>query len=85
MTTDTIAITVKDIMSDMLGFEAEQIKPEDTFKELGIDSLDHAELVIDLEENFLIEITDQQAEQMTTVGNCVSMIDTILKSETPLL
>lgn len=73
---------VKDIVVEQLDVEAEQIKAESSFTDdLGADSLDTVELVMALEEEFDIEIPDEIAEQITTVGSAVEHIGQ--KMETP--
>lgn len=71
----TTAQTLNEILADMLGFDTLLLQPDETLKSLGIDSLDHAELVLALEDHFLIEISDAQAKTLTTVGECIELID----------
>ena len=67
---------VKDIISEQLGVKKEEIKPESSFiDDLGADSLDTVEVVMALEEEFGIEIPDEDAEKITTVGDAVKYID----------
>ena len=66
---------VKAIVADQLEVDPEQIKPESSFaNDLGADSLDTVELVMALEEEFGIEIPDEVAEQIDTVGKAVDHI-----------
>ena len=66
---------VKDIISEQLGVKKEEIKPESSFiDDLGADSLDTVEVVMALEEEFGIEIPDEDAEKITTVGEAVKYI-----------
>ena len=59
---------VKKIIVEQLGVKEEDVKPEASFVEdLGADSLDTVELVMALEEEFDIEIPDEEAEKITTV------------------
>jgi len=68
---------VKEIVMDKLGVEEGQITSEANFMDdLGADSLDTVELIMQLEEEFGIEIPDEDAEVMTTVGAAVEYIDT---------
>ena len=63
---------VKKIIVDQLGVEEELVTPEASFvDDLGADSLDTVELVMALEEEFGIEIPDEDAEKITTVQNAV--------------
>ena len=67
---------VKDVIMDKLGVEDSKIKMEASFvDDLGADSLDTVELIMEFEEEFGIEIPDDDAEKMTTVGAAVNFID----------
>jgi len=67
---------VKSIIAEQLGVKKEEIKPESSFiDDLGADSLDTVELVMALEEEFGIEIPDEDAEKMTSVGEAIKYID----------
>ena len=67
---------VKDIISEQLGVKKEEIKPESSFiDDLGADSLDTVEVVMALEEEFGIEIPDEDAEKITTVGQAAKYIE----------
>ena len=67
---------VKDIISEQLGVKKEEIKPESSFiDDLGADSLDTVEVVMALEEEFGIEIPDEDAEKITTVGEATKYIE----------
>ena len=67
---------VKNIVVDKLGVEESRIVPEANFlDDLGADSLDTVELIMEFEEEFGIEIPDDDAEKMTTVGAAVDYID----------
>ena len=67
---------VKDVVLDKLGVEDSQITMEASFvDDLGADSLDTVELIMELEEEFGIEIPDDDAENITTVGAAVNYID----------
>ena len=69
---------VKDVVLDKLGVEESQITMEASFvDDLGADSLDTVELIMELEEEFGIEIPDEDAENITTVGSAVDYIDKI--------
>jgi acyl carrier protein len=66
---------VKDIIVNELGVEAEKVTPEASFVEdLGADSLDTVELVMAFEEEFGIEIPDEDAEKLQTVGDAIAYI-----------
>lgn len=67
---------VKSIIVDQLGVKAEEVTSTASFvDDLGADSLDTVELVMALEEEFGIEIPDEDAEKMTTVGEAIKYID----------
>ena len=64
---------LKEIVMDRLNAEEDQIKPEASFVEdLGADSLDIVELIMGIEEEFDIEIPDEDAEKLTSVGEAMN-------------
>jgi len=66
---------VKAIVAEKLGINADQVKPESSFiDDLGADSLDTVELVMAFEEKFNIEIPDEDAEKLRTVGDAISYL-----------
>ena len=67
---------VKSIVTDQLGVEADEVTAEASFTDdLGADSLDIVELVMAFEEEFGIEIPDEDAEKIVVVGDAVAYID----------
>ena len=67
---------VKHIIVEQLGVDEEEVKADATFvDDLGADSLDVVELVMALEEEFGIEISDEDAEKLVSVQQAVSYID----------
>ncbi len=67
---------VKSIVVEQLGVSEEEITPEASFVEdLGADSLDVVELVMALEEEFDVEIPDEDAEKIVTVGEAMKYIE----------
>ena len=66
---------VTNIVVDLLGVDADKVTPEARFKEdLEADSLDLVELIMAFEEEFGGEITDEDAQKITTVGEAVSYL-----------
>ena len=75
MKLEEVQAKLKEIVMDRLNAEEEQIKPEASFVEdLGADSLDIDELIMGIEEEFDIEIPDEDAEKLTTVGEAMSYV-----------
>lgn len=71
---------VTSILIEKLGVPDSQITSDASFvKDLGIDSLDYAELVMEFEQNFDIKIPDDDAEKMQTIGEAVIYIQSKLK------
>ncbi len=67
---------VKALIKDKLNIEGTEITLTTTFADLGADSLDIVELIMGLEEEFGIEIPDEDAEKLKTVGDAVTYIET---------
>lgn len=73
---------VRDIIVEQLGVDPEQVTHEASFvDDLGADSLDTVELVMALEEEFDLEIPDEEAEKITTVGEAIEYIERNLEKE----
>jgi acyl carrier protein len=67
---------VRDIIVDQLGVNADQVVKEARFiEDLGADSLDTVELVMAFEEEFSIEVPDEEAEKLQTVGDVVTYVE----------
>ena len=67
---------VKEIIADKLGVDVADVKPEASFtNDLGADSLDTVELIMEFEKSFNITIPDDQAEKITTVGDAIAYIE----------
>ena len=72
----TVEEKVQGIIMEQLGVDAEEVTKEASFvNDLGADSLDTVELVMALEESFKIEISDEDAEKIQTVGEAVKYIE----------
>ena len=72
---------VKDIIIEQLGVNPDEVTEEASFiDDLGADSLDTVELVMALEEAFEIEVPDEDAEKLTTVGAAIKYIEENAKS-----
>lgn len=77
MATSAIEAKVKSIIADQLGVGEDEIKPESSFiEDLGADSLDIVELVMAMEEEFEVEIPDEEAENIKTVGDAINYVTT---------
>lgn len=64
------------IIVDKLGVEASEVKPEaDLSNDLGADSLDKVEFIMDVEKEFGISIPDEEAEKLRTVGEAIAYIE----------
>ena len=75
MSQEAIFEKVRSIVAEQLSVDAAEVKPESNFQnDLGADSLDTVELVMALEESFDIEIPDEAAEGIATVGDAVKYI-----------
>ncbi len=78
----SVAERVIDIVADQLGVEKEKVSIDSHFvNDLGADSLDQVELVMELEEEFDINIPDDAAEKIETVGKAIDYIDHIEKAQ----
>ena len=77
-----VAEKVNSIIAEQLGVKEEEVTPQASFiDDLGADSLDTVELVMALEEEFAIEIPDEDAEKMSTVGDAVKYIEEKITSK----
>ena len=75
-----ITSRVKAIIADKLDVEETEVTPEASFtNDLGADSLDTVELIMEFEKEFNIQIPDDQAEKITTVGHAIANIEEVIK------
>ena len=72
----TVFERVSKVVVDRLGVDESEVKLEASFRDdLGADSLDVVELVMELEDEFDMEISDEDAEKIATVGDAISYIE----------
>ena len=82
MAEKSIEEKVKDIIAEQLGVNPEQVTPQASFiEDLGADSLDIVELVMAFEEEFSVEVPDEDAEKLQTVGDVIKYIEERAKKE----
>jgi acyl carrier protein len=73
---ENITEKVTEIIVEQLGVSADQVKPESNLiEDLGADSLDAVELVMAVEEEFGIEVPDEEAEKLRSVGDIISHVE----------
>lgn len=70
---------VRAIIAEQLSIPVDTLKDEVTLDSLGADSLDRVEIVMNIEDHFSIEIDDEQAEKLSTIGDVVAYIQTLVK------
>ncbi len=81
-TMQDVSKRVAQILIEKLGIAESEITPDaNLVKDLGIDSLDYAEIVMDFEQTFDIKIPDDDAEKLSTIGNAVKYIENKLKEK----
>lgn len=72
---EEILVKLKPVIAEQLGVDEGEVNPEASFTEdLNADSLDLVELIMSLEEQFGLQISDEDAEKITTVGEAVDFI-----------
>jgi acyl carrier protein len=81
LTVASVAEKVREIVAEQLGADKDKVTPETSFvNDLGADSLDTVELVMELEEEFDINIPDDAAEKIQTVGQAIEFIEEAVNS-----
>ncbi len=70
---------IKEIVVDQLGVDADEVAMDTSFEDLEMDSLDIVELIMAMEEEFGLEISDEEAEKLTTVGAAAEYIQERIK------
>ena len=72
---EDILVKLKPVIAEQLGVDEAEVNPEASFTEdLNADSLDLVELIMSLEEQFGLQISDEDAEKITTVGDAIQYI-----------
>jgi acyl carrier protein len=75
-----VADKIKAIIVDKLGVDESEVTPQASFtSDLGADSLDTVELIMELEKEFGISIPDEEAEKISTVGDAIARIEALQK------
>lgn len=69
------------VISDLLKIKEEQVTPDSTFQSLGADSLDSAELIMKIENEFHIQIPDNDSKVLNTVGSLEDYVEMALKEK----
>jgi len=76
-----VALRVKAIIVDKLGVEESEVTPQASFtNDLGADSLDTVELIMEFEKEFGVTIPDDQAEKIATVGEATAHIESLVRN-----
>ena len=75
MTREDVFTAIAEVVSDRTDTAREEVKEESTFRDLGVDSLDTVEMIMDFENAFDIKIPDEEAEKITTVGEAIEHIE----------
>jgi len=71
-----VADKVFEIVAERMGVKKEELRPETSFvNDLGADSLDQVELVMELEDQFDLSIPDEEAEKIETIGDAIKHIE----------
>lgn len=82
MVADSIASKIIEIIANQLSLRESDVKAESRFvDDLGADSLDIVELIMEMEEEFSIEIPDEDVEQMITVNDVLKYVDQLVGSD----
>jgi acyl carrier protein len=79
--TTTTIFKIKQYLVEYFSFittPAEQIADEASFSSLGMDSLDNVEFIMEIEDRFEIEISDEEAEKITTVAEAAALVDKLI-------
>jgi acyl carrier protein len=71
------------IIAEMTGLEAEGLTPEQTFEELGFDSLTTVEIVVEAEDRFGVSVADEELLGLRTIGEVVAYIEGLVTAAAP--
>jgi acyl carrier protein len=74
----TVYTRTKDLLVEKFGIDDEEVRPDATFEELDLDSLDLVEFALAAEEEFGVRISEEEAEEFETLGDAVSMVESRL-------
>ncbi|HFI0462835.1 TPA: acyl carrier protein [Streptococcus suis] len=77
-TNENVFDIVKEMIVDRFGVQEDRVTPAMTFNDLGADSLDIVELVMELENRFEVTFEDDKIEELANVGDAVSYIETLI-------
>ncbi|MDO4432455.1 MAG: acyl carrier protein [Aerococcaceae bacterium] len=77
-TEHTVFEQVKEMIVDRFGVPSDKVTPQMTFSDLGADSLDVVEFVMELEDRFMIQFDDEKIEQLENVGDAVQYIEALI-------
>lgn len=75
MSNEMIENKVKELVADYTNMESDKIRPEFNLEELGLDSLDRVEIVLELEEEFDIQVDEDEIEKIETVKGIIDYIE----------
>lgn len=76
---ESILNVVREMIVDRFGVQEEKVTEEMTFEDLGADSLDVVELVMELEDHFNIQFDDEKIEELNNIGDAVKYIEELTK------
>jgi acyl carrier protein len=83
VTTDNVEKEIIAIISDVSGFEPEEIKPETNFfQDLEIDSIKAIEITVAIEKKFKISVRDEDVPNITTVKQAVALVNKLMEEKT---
>jgi acyl carrier protein len=80
---DTVARAIREIIAETLLLEVSEVKDESSFiEDLGGDSLDLIEIIVSVEDKFEIVIPDDKADKITTVGQAIDLVLSLIAAKT---